>query len=229
MEGTARIVASGEIELNSGKSSVKYSSKEIVIATGSKPVELPFLPYDGKTVVNSDHGIAFGRVPRKMAVIGAGAIGLELGCVWSRLGSDVEIVEFLPEICPQLDPEMSKVARRILEKQGLSFRLETKVASAKIKKDKATLTLQSSKGSEELTVDRVLVAVGRGPCTDGLGLADAGVATDDHGRVRVDHDFQTNLPGVRAIGGVIHGPMLAHKAEEDGVACAEILASQSGL
>ena len=228
LEGTARIFGSGDIEIDSGKSAGKYKANEIVIATGSKPVELPFLPYDGKVVVNSDHGIAFDSVPQKMAVIGAGAIGLELGCVWSRLGAEVEIIEFLPEICPQLDPEMSKVARRIFEKQGLSFRLETKVASAKITKSKATLTLESSKGEEELSVDRVLVAVGRGPCTDGLGLSEAGVEVDERGRISVDESFQTNLTGVRAIGDVIQGPMLAHKAEEDGVACAEILAGQSG-
>ena len=228
LEGTAHIIGSGEIEIDSGKSAGKYKANEIVIATGSKPVELPFLPYDGKVVVNSDHGIAFDSVPKKMAVIGAGAIGLELGCVWSRLGAEVEIIEFLPEICPQLDPEMSKVARRIFEKQGLSFRLETKVASAKVTKGKATLTLESSKGEEELSVDRVLVAVGRGPCTDGLGLAEAGVEVDERGRISVDESFQTNLTGVRAIGDVIYGPMLAHKAEEDGVACAEILAGQSG-
>ena len=227
IEGTARILANGKIEVE-GKSAGKYSAKEIVIATGSKPVELPFLPYDGKVVVNSDHGIAFDRVPQKMAVVGAGAIGLELGCVWSRLGTEVEIIEFLPEICPQLDPEMSKIARRIFEKQGLSFRLETKVASAKIKGGKATLSLESSKANDELTVDRVLVAVGRGPCTDGLGLSEAGIEMDDRGRVVVNHSFQTNLPGIRAIGDVIQGPMLAHKAEEDGVACAEILAGQSG-
>ena len=227
IEGTARILANGKIEVE-GKSAGKYSAKEIVIATGSKPVELPFLPYDGKVVVNSDHGIAFDRVPKKMAVVGAGAIGLELGCVWSRLGTEVEIIEFLPEICPQLDPEMSKIARRIFEKQGLSFRLETKVASAKIKGGKATLSLESSKANDELTVDRVLVAVGRGPCTDGLGLSEAGIDMDDRGRVVVNHSFQTNLPGIRAIGDVIQGPMLAHKAEEDGVACAEILAGQSG-
>ena len=227
LEGSARILANGEIDVE-GKSAGKYSANEIVIATGSKPVELPFLPYDGKIVVNSDHGIAFDRVPQKMAVIGAGAIGLELGCAWSRLGTKVEIIEFLPEICPQLDPEMSKVARRIFEKQGLSFRLETKVASAKVKGEKAILSLESSKGNDSLTVDRVLVAVGRGPCTDGLGLSEAGVEMDDRGRISVDHCFQTNLPGVRAIGDVIHGPMLAHKAEEDGVACAEILAGQSG-
>ena len=129
-------------------------------------------------------------------MIGAGAIGLELGCVWSRLGAEVQIIEFLPEICPQLDPEIAKIARRILEKQGLSFRLGTKVASAKVAKSKATLLLESSEGNGEMTVDRVLVAVGRGPCTDGLGLAEVGVELDDRGRT-VDDAFQTNLMGVQ--------------------------------
>lgn len=228
LEGTARIIGSGEIEIVSGKSAGKYKANEIVIASGSKPLSLPFLPFDGNVVVNSDHGIAFDSVPKKMAVIGAGAIGLELGCVWARLGSEVQVVEFLPEICPQLDPEISRVARRVLEKQGLTFRLGTKVASAKISKGKAKLTLEASNGHEELMVDRVLVAVGRGPCTDGLGLSEIGVDMDDRGRVKVDRSYCTNLPGIRAIGDVIHGPMLAHKAEEDGVACAEILVGQSG-
>jgi dihydrolipoamide dehydrogenase len=144
------------------------------------------------------------------------------------LGSDVEIIEFLPEICPQLDPEMSKVARKIFEKQGLTFRLSTKVTAAKIAKRKATLTVEGKAGTDKLTVDRVLVAVGRGPCTEGLGLEKAGISSDERGRVLVDHTFTTNIPGIRAIGDVIHGPMLAHKAEEDGVACAEIIAGQSG-
>jgi dihydrolipoamide dehydrogenase len=228
LEGTARILGSGRVEVTEGKSEGSYSAKEIIIATGSKPIELPFLPYDGKHIVHSDHGIAFEEVPSQMAVIGAGAIGLELGCVWSRLGAKVEIIEFLPEICPQLDSEMSKVARKIFEKQGLTFRLSTKVTSADIGKSKATLTLESEKGTEEISVDRVLVAVGRGPSTDGLGLEKAGVTLDERGRVTVDHAFNTNLSGIRAIGDVIHGPMLAHKAEEDGVACAEIIAGQSG-
>ena len=227
LEGTASLLGDGRLEVKDGKSSGMYSAKNIVIATGSKPMELPFLPFDGKVVVHSDHGISFDQVPKKLAVIGAGAIGLELGCVWSRLGAEVEIIEFLPEICPQLDPEMAKIARRILEKQGLSFRLGTKVSSANVANSNATLTLESSDGNGEITVDRVLVAVGRGPCTDGLGLAEAGVKLDDRGRITVDDSFKTNLPGVRAIGDVIHGPMLAHKAEEDGVACAEVIAGQS--
>ena len=228
LEGTACILGTGSIQVKDGKSAGSYEAKEIVIATGSKPIELPFLPYDGKCIVHSDHGIAFDEVPSKMAVVGAGAIGLELGCVWSRLGAEVEIIEFLPEICPQLDPEMSKVARKIFEKQGLTFRLSTKVTSAKIEENKATLSLESEKGTDELPVDRVLVAVGRGPSTNGLGLHEAGIAVDERSRVKVDHAFNTNLSGVRAIGDVIHGPMLAHKAEEDGVACAEIIAGQSG-
>ena len=228
LEGTACILGTGSIQVKDGKSAGNYEAKEIVIATGSKPIELPFLPYDGKCIVHSDHGIAFDEVPSKMAVVGAGAIGLELGCVWSRLGAEVEVIEFLPEICPQLDPEMSKVARKIFEKQGLTFRLSTKVTSAKIEENKATLSLESEKGTDELPVDRVLVAVGRGPSTDGLGLPEAGIAVDERSRVKVDHAFNTNLSGVRAIGDVIHGPMLAHKAEEDGVACAEIIAGQSG-
>ena len=228
LEGTACILGTGSIQVKDGKSAGSYEAKEIVIATGSKPIELPFLPYDGKCIVHSDHGIAFDEVPSKMAVVGAGAIGLELGCVWSRLGAEVEVIEFLPEICPQLDPEMSKIARKIFEKQGLTFRLSTKVTSAKIEENKATLSLESEKGTDELPVDRVLVAVGRGPSTNGLGLPEAGIAVDERSRVKVDHAFNTNLSGVRAIGDVIHGPMLAHKAEEDGVACAEIIAGQSG-
>ena len=228
LEGTACILGTGSIQVKDGKSAGSYEAKEIVIATGSKPIALPFLPYDGKCIVHSDHGIAFDEVPSKMAVVGAGAIGLELGCVWSRLGAEVEVIEFLPEICPQLDPEMSKVARKIFEKQGLTFRLSTKVTSAKIKENKATLSLESEKGTDELPVDRGLVAVGRGPSTNGLGLHEAGIAVDERSRVKVDHAFNTNLSGVRAIGDVIHGPMLAHKAEEDGVACAEIIAGQSG-
>ena len=227
LDGHGRIAESGKLEITSGKSNGIYTAKEIIIATGSKPIELPFLPYDGKVIVHSDHGIAFEKVPQKMVVVGAGAIGLELGCVWSRLGCSSEIVEFLPEICPQLDPEVARAARKIFEKQGLTFRLGTKVSSASINKSTATLVLEDSKGSQEISADRVLVAVGRGPNTDNLGLGEVGVEQDERGRVEVDLSFRTNIDGIRAIGDVIHGPMLAHKAEEDGVACAELIAGQS--
>ena len=163
-----------------------------------------------------------------MVVVGGGAIGLELGCVWSRLGTEVTIIEFLPEICPQLDPDVAKVARKILEKQGLRFLLSTKVTAAKKNKSGTTLSLESGGQKSEISGDRILVAVGRAPCADGLGLQEVGVQTDDKGRVLVDSTFSTNLPGVRAIGDLIPGPMLAHKAEEDGVACAEIIAGQAG-
>lgn len=228
LDGHAKLIGQGKLEISDGKSSGTYSAKDIILATGSKPVELPFLPYDGKVIVHSDHGIAFDQVPKKMIVVGAGAIGLELGCVWSRLGADVEVVEFLPEICPQLDAEVAKSARKILEKQGLTFKLSTKVTSVKVAKGSATLVLEDSSGSTEVSADRVLVAVGRGPNTENLGLTEIGVEQDERGRINVDSSFQTNISGVRAIGDVINGPMLAHKAEEDGVACAEMIVGQSG-
>jgi dihydrolipoamide dehydrogenase len=228
LTGTARLLGDGQVEVAQGEKKEIIKAREIILATGSKPVELPFLPYDGKRIVHSDHAIAFDQVPKKMVVVGGGAIGLELGCVWSRLGAAVTVVEFLPEVCPQLDPEVAKVARRILSKQGLEFMLSTKVSSARSTKTKTTLTVENDKGSSEIEADRVLVAVGRGPCSDGLGLKEAGITQDERGRVLVDAGFSTNIKGVRAIGDLIPGPMLAHKAEEDGVACAEILAGQAG-
>ena len=226
--GSARLLSEGGVEVTSANSTKVYNAKDIILATGSKPVELPFLPFDGKNIVHSDHGIAFNQVPKKMVVIGGGAIGLELGCVWSRLGAEVTIVEFLPEICPHLDPDVAKVARRILEKQGLHFLLSTKVTEAKNAKAGTRLSLETGGQVSEISADRVLVAVGRAPCSDGLGLGDAGVKADEKGRVLVDSSFSTNIPGIRAIGDLILGPMLAHKAEEDGVACAEIIAGQAG-
>jgi dihydrolipoamide dehydrogenase len=226
--GSAKLLSEGGVEVTSANSTKVYNAKDIILATGSKPVELPFLPFDGKNIVHSDHGIAFNQVPKKMVVIGGGAIGLELGCVWSRLGAEVTIVEFLPEICPHLDPDVAKVARRILEKQGLHFLLSTKVTEAKNAKTGTRLSLETGGQVSEISADRVLVAVGRAPCSDGLGLEDAGVKADEKGRVLVDSSFSTNIPGIRAIGDLILGPMLAHKAEEDGVACAEIIAGQAG-
>ena len=226
--GSAKLLSEGGVEVKSAKSTKVYNAKDIILATCSKPVELPFLPFDGQNIVHSDHGIAFEKVPKKMVVIGGGAIGLELGCVWSRLGAEVTIVEFLSEICPHLDPDVAKVARRILEKQGLHFLISTKVTEAKNAKAGTRLSLETGDQVSELSADRVLVAVGRAPCSDGLGLGDAGVKADEKGRVLVDSSFSTNIPGIRAIGDLILGPMLAHKAEEDGVACAEIIAGQAG-
>ena len=222
LSGMARLLGEGQVEVTESEGKTKvFKAKEIVLATGSKPTELPFLPFDGKVVVSSDQGIALERVPKKLVVVGGGAIGLELGCVWSRLGAEVTVVEFLSEICPQLDPEVAKTARKILEKQGLRFMLSTKVSSAQVTKTRATLSLDGPEGQSELSVDR-------GPFTDGLGLEEVGLQQDERGRVSVNQSFQTNVTGIRAIGDLIHGPMLAHKAEEDGVACAEILAGQAG-
>ena len=217
-----------KVEVSTPDSSSLINAKEIVLATGSKPVELPFLPFDGKKIVHSDHGIAFEKVPKNMVVVGGGAIGLELGCVWSRLGANVTIVEFLPEICPHLDSDVAKVARRILEKQGLKFLLSTKVTESRNSKKETILSLDANGEKSDISADRVLVAVGRAPFADGLALDEIGVQSDEKGRVQVDSLFSTNIKGVRAIGDLIHGPMLAHKAEEDGVACAEIIAGQAG-
>ena len=167
-------------------------------------------------------------MPEKLAVIGGGAIGLELGSVWARLGSKVEVIEFLPEIATGFDPDVAKAARRILEKQGLKFSLSTKVTGVDIAESGVTVRAEGPKGNITFDADKVLVAVGRAPCADGLGLEEVGVVTNKRGSVKVDEVFRTNVDGIRAIGDLIPGPMLAHKAEEDGVACAEILAGQSG-
>ena len=228
LHGGARLLGEGKVEISGEDGAPTVSAKEIILATGSKPVELPFLPYDGERIVHSDHGIAFDAVPDKLAVIGGGAIGLELGSVWARLGSEVTVVEFLPEIAPGLDPDVAKAARRILGKQGLQFSLSTKVTGAEVGKDGVILQAEGAEGELTFEAEKVLVSVGRAPCADGLDLEEAGVATDERGRVTVDQSFRTNVDGIRAIGDLIPGPMLAHKAEEDGVACAEILAGQAG-
>ncbi|MEZ0282928.1 FAD-dependent oxidoreductase, partial [Methyloceanibacter sp.] len=203
-------------------------AKAIVIATGSEVAKLSGIEIDEKRVVSSTGALSLPKVPKRMVVIGAGYIGLELGSVWSRLGSDVTVVEMLDCITPGLDNEVAKQLQRVLEKQGLKFKLGTKVASVDAKGKTLKPTLQPAKGgkSETLETDIVLVAIGRVPNTEGLGLA--GIKTDNRGRIVVDKRYETSLPGVYAIGDVIAGPMLAHKAEEEGVAVAEILAGQAG-
>ena len=226
--GTAQLQGNGKVLVTSTKHKLQLSAKEIILATGSEPVELRDIPYDGKIIVSSDQAIAFDEVPSKLVVVGGGAIGLEMACVWSRLGSDVTVIEFLPEICPQLDPEVAKATRKIFSNQGISFVTSTKVESAHVEKNHATLSISSDGKVTEIKADRVLVAVGRKPYSNGLGLGDLGIKTDDRGRVLVDSNFATNISGIRAIGDLIPGPMLAHKAEEDGVACAEIISGQAG-
>ncbi len=191
---------------------------------------LPGIAIDEETVISSTGALSLKTVPKRLVVIGGGYIGLELGSVWSRLGSQVTVVEMLPRLAPGLDGEVAKTLQRVLEKQGLAFRLGTKVVKADTKGKSVKLTLEPAEGgkSETLECDVVLVAVGRVPNTKGLGLAELGVRCDNRGRIVVDKQYETSLPGIYAVGDVIEGPMLAHKAEEEGIAVAEIIAGQAG-
>ncbi len=227
-EGTGRLLDASTIEVTNGKKSQTLKSHHIVIATGSAPVELPFLPYDGKTVVHSTHALAFDEIPKNLVVVGGGAIGLELGSVWARLGSKVTVVEFLPRIAPTFDEDVSKFLERTLKKQGISFELGAKVTGLKKNKGKTVLIAERGDQTLEFEADKVLVAVGRVPFTRDLGLEEAGVELDEKKRVKTGKGFQTNVPGIYAIGDVIAGPMLAHKAEEEGVALAELIAGKAG-
>jgi dihydrolipoamide dehydrogenase len=229
--GTARVLGPGKVEVTfiNGEKQV-VETKAIVIATGSEVMSLPGIAIDEKRVLSSTGALSLPEVPKRMAVIGAGYIGLELGSVWSRLGAEVTVIEMLERVAPGLDGEVAKQLQRTLAKQGIAFKLGTKVVSVDSKGKTLKLTLEPAKGgaSETLECDVVLVAVGRVPNTQGLGLAEAGIGTDNRGRIAVDEKFATGVPGIYAIGDVIAGPMLAHKAEEEGVAVAEILAGQSG-
>jgi len=227
--GTGTLRDNGKIEVLGGKNEESIKAKHIIIATGSASVELPFLPFDGETVVSSTEAIAFDKVPKKMVVVGGGAIGLELGSVWARLGAQVDVVEFLPVIAPTFDKDVSKMAERVFKKQGMNFHLSTKVTGIKKESGKNILTAENKKGEViEFECDKVLVCVGRKPYTNSLGLQAIGIETDDKGRIPVDKHFKTSVEGIYAIGDVIAGPMLAHKAEEEGVACVERIAGQAG-
>lgn len=221
-------VISGATEVTVGKD--KYAAKNIIIATGSDVMPLPGVELDEKTIVSSTGALELGSVPKHLAIIGGGVIGLELGSVWGRLGAKVTVIEFLDRITPGMDNEVTKQFQKTLEKQGFEFKLGMKVTGAKKGKDGVTLTYEPSKGgdAETLKADVVLVAIGRKPYTDGLGLDKVGVKTDERGRVIIDSHWRTNVPSIYAIGDVVAGPMLAHKAEEEGVAAAETIAGQHG-
>lgn len=208
----------------------EIAAKAIVIATGSESTPLPGVTVDEKRIVTSTGALELQAVPKTMIVIGAGYIGLEMGSVWSRLGAKVTVVEFLDRITPGMDGEVAKQFQRVLEKQGLAFKLGSKVTAAKAGASDVTLTIEPAKGgaSETLTAEIVLVAIGRRPYLEGLGLDALGVARDKRGFIQVGAHYQTSVPGIYAIGDAIPGPMLAHKAEEEGVALAEILAGQAG-
>ena len=206
-------------------------AKNIVIATGSSVTPLPGVTIDHKVVVDSTSALELPKVPKRMAVIGGGVIGLELGSVWRRLGAEVIVVEFLDQLLPGMDMDVRKEAAKIFKKQGMALRLSTKVTGVAVKGSKATLTLEPSAGgaSETLEADCVLVSIGRRPNTEGLALDKAGLATNARGQIEIDHEFRTSAPGVWAIGDVVPGPMLAHKAEDEGIAVAENIAGLTGI
>jgi len=202
---------------------VMLSGRKVLLATGSRAVELPFLPFDGETVVSAREALSFTTVPEHLVVIGAGYIGLELGSVWRRLGAEVTVVETLAKPLPSMDGQAADTLVRSLKKQGIKFLLETKVTGGVLSNGRMELTVVGSGGEQQLVCDRVLVAVGRRPLTDGLGAEAAGVALDGTGRVSVDENYRTTAVGIYAIGDLIPGPMLAHKASEEGVVFAERL------
>ena len=230
LTGLASISAPGEVTITEGKDKGTYSAERILIATGSVPSSLPGLEIDEKKIVSSTGALALDKLPKKMVVIGAGYIGLEMGTVWARLGTEVEVVEYLPRILPGMDSEVAGKFQKILEAQGLNFHLGTAVESAKSTKSGVKLAVKNVESGESQTLDCdvALVSVGRKALTDGLGLEALGVAMTERGQIAVDEDFETNVPGIFAIGDVIEGPMLAHKAEEDGVAAVEIMAGMAG-
>jgi dihydrolipoamide dehydrogenase len=227
IKGHAAFTAADTVQV--GDRSVR--AKNIVIATGSSVTQLPGVEIDQKVVVDSTGALELPKVPEQMVVIGGGVIGLELGSVWRRLGAKVTVVEFLDQILPGFDGEVRKESNKILKKQGLEFKLSTKVTGVTVKGDKATLTIEPAAGgtAETIEADTVLVSIGRKPNTDGLALDKAGLSTNQRGQIEIDHDFRTSVPGIWAIGDVVPGPMLAHKAEDEGIAVAENIAGQHGI
>ncbi|MCG8358853.1 MAG: dihydrolipoyl dehydrogenase [Kiloniellales bacterium] len=231
VKGFGSIPKPGEVAVKlNGGGEQSLTAKNIIIATGSESTPLPGVEVDEERIVSSTGAIALKKVPKRMIVIGAGVIGLELGSVWSRLGAEVEVIEFLDRILPGMDNEICKQTQRILAKQGLSFRLGAKVTGAKTARGGVTLAVEPVKGGEpeQVKADVVLVAIGRRAYTEGLGLEAIGVKKDNRGVIQVDERFQTSVPGIYAIGDCVPGPMLAHKAEDEGVICVEMLAGQSG-
>ncbi|AJA59337.1 MULTISPECIES: dihydrolipoyl dehydrogenase [Bradyrhizobium] len=230
LKGTGKILGTGKVEVSADGKSQVVETKSIVIATGSDIARLKGIEIDEKRIVSSTGALSLDKVPGKLLIVGAGVIGLELGSVWKRLGAEVIVVEFLDRILPGMDGEIAKQFQRILEKQGFVFKLGAKVAGVENNGKALLAKIEPAAGgaAETLDADVVLVCIGRVPYTDGLGLKEAGVALDNRGRVQIDPHFATSVKGVYAIGDVVAGPMLAHKAEDEGVAVAEIIAGQAG-
>lgn len=229
IEGRAQLCKDNTLDVIQEKQKLKIGFANLIIATGSQPIVVPGVEIDNKSIVDSTGALFLNKVPKKMIVIGGGYIGLELGSVYSRLGSEVVVLEALDRIVPAMDKEVGKSFQKILEKQGMSFKLSTKVKKATAKKAGVEIIVEGPDGQEsKLAADLVLVAVGRKPFVDGLGLQEAGVSLDAKGRIEVDRNFQSSRPNIYAVGDVINGPMLAHKASEEGVAAVEIIAGQAG-
>jgi dihydrolipoamide dehydrogenase len=226
--GEAAFTSPTALSVRGAAGTTEVSAKNFVIATGSAPVELPFLKFNGQTVVSSDEAIAFAAPPSSLVVVGGGAIGLELGSVWARLGSEVTVVEFLPKIIAGYDDDIVRTFARLLQKQGLKIETGARVTGLRGGSSRPLLTAERDGKALEFPADKILVAVGRRPYTDALGLDKAGVSLDEKGRVKVDGHLRTGVPGIWALGDVVAGPMLAHKAEEDGIAVAEWIAGKAG-
>jgi dihydrolipoamide dehydrogenase len=228
IRGTARPLGPGAVEIRGEDEVRRIEPGTIVLATGSEPVALPFLPFDGERVIDSTDALSLSEVPERLVVVGAGAIGLELGSLWARLGAKVTLIELLPQIAPFADAMMAKMLARALKAQGLEILVETRLTGAEIHDEEVTLHFERKGGKTgEITCDRVLVAVGRRPYTEGLQHEELGIAMDGP-RVAVDERYATSVEGIYAIGDLIQGPMLAHKAQEEGVALAELLAGMAG-
>ena len=230
IKGKGVLFSKNDIIVYNNNSKENYKAKNIVIATGSDIASLPGVAIDEKNIISSTGALSLSKVPKKLAVIGGGYIGLEMGSVWSRLGSEVVVIEYLDHITPGMDREISKEFQKILNKQGIKFKLSSKVNSVKDQKDSVLIEFTDNKTSKKeiFKADKVLVSVGRKPYTEGLNLTKIGVKKDDMGNIEVNEKLQTSVKNIYAIGDVIKGPMLAHKAEEEGIAVAEILAGQAG-
>jgi len=234
-KGTARLAGEDRVEVQQHTGSTRkkaaktLQAKSIILATGSTPVQVPGLEFDGKRIVTSTEALEFKTVPKHLGIVGGGYIGLELGSVWLRLGAKVTVVEMLPQIASTMDGQVGRTLDRILRKQGMDIRLNTRVSGAKIQKNNVRVTLENKDNKETLSCDRLLISVGRRPLTQNLGLEDVGVQTDNKtGHVLVDESFRTNIPAIYAIGDLIPGPMLAHKASAEGIAAVECIAGLPG-
>ena len=232
IKGTAAFDSASSLTIalnDGGKQTV--TAKNIIIATGSEPISLPNIAMDEKIIVSSTGALALKKVPKHMVVVGGGVIGLELGSVWKRLGAEVTVIEYMDQVLPGMDGEVRKNFGRVLKKQGITVKTKSKVTGIKTTKTGATVTYEPVKGGDAVSVkaDVVLMSVGRRPYTDNLGLDKAGVTLDDKGRIKINKDFSTDVKGIWAIGDVVEGPMLAHKAEDEGVACAENVAGLTGI